>query len=110
MQTEREEIMEVLRQRLRSHRTLLIKRMSGVWPEINNDQFVVDNADSDVPAMVEFQLTERTLQRIREGTFGLCETCGREIAGERLEVLPFAKICIKCQLEEASGIVDSRSN
>lgn len=102
MQTEREEIMEGIRQRLRSHRDLLIKRMSGVWPEITNDDYVADDADRDIPAIVEFRHTERALQQIREGTFGRCKSCSGEIAGERLEVLPFATICIKCQLKSPS--------
>ena len=36
------------------------------------------------------------LQRIEEGSYGLCETCGREIERARLEALPFASMCIDC--------------
>jgi DnaK suppressor protein len=39
---------------------------------------------------------EAALQRIEEGTYGLCETCGKQIAPERLEVLPWAPDCIDC--------------
>ncbi len=72
--------------------------MCGVWPEITDDDYVVDESESDIPALAEFRLTERALRDIRNGTYGRCETCDGEIAGERLEVLPFATICIKCQL------------
>lgn len=36
------------------------------------------------------------LARLNNGTFGVCESCGREIALERLEALPFASQCIEC--------------
>jgi len=37
------------------------------------------------------------LNRIRTGTFGLCESCGREIEPERLEIIPYARNCIQCE-------------
>ena len=36
------------------------------------------------------------LQRIEEGSYGLCERCGRQIEQARLEALPFASMCIDC--------------
>ena len=36
------------------------------------------------------------LGRIDDGTYGTCAHCGTEIPAERLEVLPYAKLCIKC--------------
>jgi DnaK suppressor protein len=39
---------------------------------------------------------EGALKRIEAGTFGLCQTCGKPIAPERLEALPFALDCIDC--------------
>ena len=39
---------------------------------------------------------EATLKRIEAGTYGRCQTCGRPIAPERLEALPWALDCIEC--------------
>jgi len=39
---------------------------------------------------------EGALRRIEVGTFGLCQTCGKPIAPERLEALPWALDCIDC--------------
>jgi RNA polymerase-binding protein DksA len=39
------------------------------------------------------------LERIEEGTYGVCRRCGREIAEERLEAVPYAELCIECQRE-----------
>lgn len=35
-------------------------------------------------------------QRLDEGRYGICTSCGREIAGERLNALPAAPTCIAC--------------
>jgi len=43
---------------------------------------------------------EEALARIREGTYGACAECGEEIKPERLEALPFANLCVRCQEEE----------
>lgn len=41
---------------------------------------------------------ERALGKIESGTdYGRCERCGREIAPERLEAIPWAALCIDCK-------------
>ena len=35
-------------------------------------------------------------QRLSDGTYGLCERCGRPIAAGRLEARPEARTCIRC--------------
>lgn len=40
---------------------------------------------------------EDALERFRQGTYGLCEQCGAEIDPARLEALPYATLCIRCQ-------------
>ena len=47
---------------------------------------------------------EEALQRLEGGEYGHCESCGVEIPDARLEALPHARFCIKCQEElERSG-------
>jgi DnaK suppressor protein len=41
-------------------------------------------------------LIEGALRRIETGSFGLCQACGKPIAPERLEALPWAKDCVGC--------------
>ncbi len=36
------------------------------------------------------------LARLDEGLYGVCESCGDEIAPGRLEVLPETVVCVKC--------------
>lgn len=37
--------------------------------------------------------------RMDDGTYGICARCGKPIAEERLEYLPFVSYCITCQAE-----------
>ncbi|MDN4160021.1 TraR/DksA family transcriptional regulator [Nocardioides abyssi] len=39
---------------------------------------------------------EAALARLGDGTYGLCEACGRAIPAERLEVRPDARRCVAC--------------
>src|SRR5436305_9171427 len=40
---------------------------------------------------------EDALERIEAGSYGICEMCEEEIAPERLEALPFTRLCVTCQ-------------
>ena len=42
---------------------------------------------------------DEALQRIKEKSYGLCESCEGEIQLGRLKVLPFTRLCVKCQEE-----------
>lgn len=42
---------------------------------------------------------DEALQRISDKTYGLCETCEGEIQLGRLKVLPFTRLCVRCQEE-----------
>ena len=47
---------------------------------------------------------DRALERIDEGTYGLCERCGRPIEKARIKALPYATLCIRDkQAEERAG-------
>ncbi len=39
---------------------------------------------------------EEAVRRFEEGTYGICEVCGRQISAQRLEALPQARLCIEC--------------
>jgi len=40
---------------------------------------------------------EHALELARKGTYGICESCGGRIDPARLEILPQATLCLKCQ-------------
>jgi DnaK suppressor protein len=43
------------------------------------------------------QNVENALSRINEGSYGECANCGNEIEPKRLEAVPWARHCLKCQ-------------
>ena len=43
---------------------------------------------------------ERALQKIDTAEFGLCEECGEESAGKRLEARPETNLCIRCKEDQ----------
>lgn len=48
---------------------------------------------------------ESALRRIREGSYGTCDECSTSIPKARLEALPFADLCVKCQELEEQGLL-----
>lgn len=42
---------------------------------------------------------EEALERIEEGTYGICDSCEEEIPVERLKAMPFTRLCVQCQSE-----------
>jgi DnaK suppressor protein len=51
---------------------------------------------ADVARQTITRLTD-ALKRIRQGNFGECAQCGAEIEVKRLEAVPWARYCLKCQ-------------
>lgn len=47
----------------------------------------------------ELAYIENALRRMKEGHYGLCESCGCQIPMARLNALPYATLCIECQRE-----------
>jgi DnaK suppressor protein len=68
-----------------------------------------DNADTERGRQLFHLLSGRerdklnaiddALQRIKDGTYGSCEECGKKINKERLKIMPFAKYCVGCQTD-----------
>ena len=46
------------------------------------------------------RLIDNALDRIRQGKYGLCAKCGKEIPQARLEALPYALMCVACASAE----------
>lgn len=47
-------------------------------------------------------LTElnEAIDRIEEGSYGICTMCGSEINEARLEAIPYARLCLECKAQE----------
>lgn len=64
------------------------------------------NLMAEVESM-ELMHIDEAIARINSGEFGACQGCQRPIPLARLEALPYAQLCIKCQIKlEKSGFRD----
>ena len=86
-----------LQQRINSiHRDFADGRDSD-WAEQageRENEEVLNALESE--AKVEIQNLSNAITRMENGTYGICQTCGDEIAKKRLQVQPAALKCIQC--------------
>ena len=61
--------------------------------ERENDEVVDAIGNETAQSIRDLQAA---LSRLEEGTYGLCEACGEEIAPGRLEAIPEASRCVNC--------------
>jgi RNA polymerase-binding protein DksA len=76
-----------------------VEELSG-----GSDNHLGDLAPGMLNREIDYTLTENSeqvlgeidaaLQRIKDGTYGTCTVCGKEIGEERLEAYPWASLCI----------------
>ncbi|MGB1271021.1 MAG: TraR/DksA family transcriptional regulator [Endozoicomonas sp.] len=73
------------------------RKNSADWSEQaqerENDE-VMDALGNE--ATLELQKINRALDRMDEGEYGDCTACGAQIPEGRLEVMPYADLCVKC--------------
>ncbi len=70
----------------------------------------IDTASSEINLQFTGRLREReqgllakidtALQKIEEGEFGECVSCGEDIGVKRLRARPVAELCIDCKAEQ----------
>ena len=73
--------------------------------EVANDTHLAETATATLGREIDYTLGEnssqvlaeidKALARIEDGTYGKCKECGKEIPVERLEVYPWASLCIE---------------
>ncbi|MFA7169232.1 MAG: TraR/DksA C4-type zinc finger protein [Candidatus Paceibacterota bacterium] len=73
----------------------------GDSPEENADEVTAYGDRLAIEHELEDNLTEidEALSRIANGTYGFCENCKQMIDLDRLEIIPEATLCIKCEKE-----------
>jgi len=71
-----------------------------------NKEFLFHQSNNDRQLLM---MVENALARIREGSFGECSSCGKEINPKRLEAVPWTRHCIECQEKLEKGILEEAS-
>jgi RNA polymerase-binding protein DksA len=79
----------------------------------SSDNHLAETASATLNREIDYTLEENAehvlqaineaLERIDEGTFGTCRRCGKPIAEERLDAIPYANRCIDCKRLEERG-------
>ena len=47
---------------------------------------------------------DAALERVENGTYGLCEECGARIPKQRLNAIPYTTMCVKCASDSEQGV------
>ncbi len=78
-------------------------------------QHQADQGTDDFDRKVSLELTsqefqvlrqvERALEKIQEGTYGICDISGEEIPKARLEAMPYASTTVKAQEKLERGLL-----
>ena len=107
--------LETRQQELR--RTVVRNEQDGRTADEDSAQDIADRAASSYTKEFLFsqsnndrqllQMVEAALSRIREGTFGECVSCGKEINAKRLEAVPWTRHCIECQEKLEKGELET---
>jgi len=71
--------------------------MADMASDTFDREFSLNIASTEQDILYEI---DEALKRIKEGKFGLCISCHKKISSKRLNALPYAKYCIKCQSKE----------
>lgn len=76
-------------------------------------QHPADEGTEDFERIISIELTskevdiirqiDRALEKIEEGTYGICDISGKEIALKRLEAIPYATLTIEAQEAREQG-------
>ena len=73
---------------------------TGIPEDIDLDQALSDRETTDILVHLldeNREQVERALERVREGAYGVCESCGHRIPADRLAYQPSATRCVECQ-------------
>lgn len=83
------------------------KTLSEMTDQTTNIPDPNDRASIESDRSFELRIRERerkllgkiieAMERVEDGTFGICEACGEEIGIKRLEARPVTTLCIDCK-------------
>jgi len=107
-----QEELEMFKNKLLDRRVQIEKNLTGTTLELNGMRELELNDEGDYAAasaetMVDSAILEQqrkelaeidlALDKIKHGTYGVCEMCEEPIGRARLEVKNFARFCITCR-------------
>ncbi len=115
-----EQLMKALRDQLEEERASIEQQLADLGATVTGDvgELPVDDGFADSAAATaeraemlslleqlrsSYRDVSDALRRMDQGTYGKCERCGGDIAPERLQALPAARLCVRCKQKLARG-------
>lgn len=96
LEQERSEIIESLE----SLRAELLNMAEPTADEADVDAFERDKTWALIQTLQHrLEAVEHAIELAKAGTYGICQNCGGTIDPARLEILPQATLCLRCQRE-----------
>jgi len=79
----------------RRHKQTLLARLAyyKIVFQTRSPEYVIFKQTYSIP------MIHAALQRLRDGTYGICANCNEQIDEVRLELIPGALFCLECQKE-----------
>ncbi len=97
MRTRLTERLDKLSTRVQGIEKDLRRQMEADWAEqaqrAENDE-VLEGLDNQ--GLAEIASIRVALQRLDDGSYGMCVRCGEDIPERRLDLLPFVTTCVNC--------------
>lgn len=90
------------REEMRDHLGMRFDMLAGMGRVAEDDQALLSHEeflslDRNHRDYEQLRLIEEALERLQSGEYGICEDCQEPIPGKRLQAIPWAKYCVRCQ-------------
>ena len=115
LKTAREKLLGMRRQVLREmNEDLKQGREAGKEEGMDTYDLASEERDREISFILtdrerdKLQAIQDALDRVDDGSYGICESCESEIAEGRLAALPFTRLCVNCQAEHEKELKASR--
>ena len=99
-----------------------VKRLAAAWRELEEPAIELEEEAQkaiivkpydklDENRKTEIEQIDLALLKMSVGDYGICESCGDDIAPKRLEAIPWARLCVECarDLEKRHGTLSETS-
>ena len=94
---------------VRNRDEIVIEKASDSIDEVQlmeEREFAIRNLDRESAMLRQIR---RALDRVADGTYGVCLHCEEDISLKRIQALPWAKFCIACQEQADAHKIAARS-
>ncbi|ACN98375.1 TraR/DksA family transcriptional regulator [Sulfurihydrogenibium azorense] len=91
---------QILERYLKKEETQKVLTEQATEPRDIDEYALIDITEEILGELSDIEIEiikaiDEALERIKNGTYGICEVCGKEIEEERLEAVPWTTLCIQ---------------